>query len=207
MWDMSMGEKKPALRAAALSRRNSLSQQQAFALSELIQARVLQFPPYNEACLVALYSPLQNEVATEEIREHGLRHGKTVLYPRLGAGDAVELIEIKSAGELRRGRLGVFEPTGENVRSDQDFGGLLIFVPGLAFDLHGNRLGRGMGWYDRLLSKIGGATSVALAYEFQIVSEVPSDRWDQKVHYLITERRIIDCRESGSQSRLCSYLI
>jgi 5-formyltetrahydrofolate cyclo-ligase len=201
MWDMRTGEKKPALRAAALSRRRSVSQQQAFALSQLIQARVLQFPPYMDAPSVALYSPVQNEAATEEIREHGLHHGKTVFYPRLGAGEAVEFVEVKAASELRRGRFGILEPTGGKILSDQEFVDLILFVPGVAFDPHGNRLGRGMGWYDRFLSRIEGlGTSVALAYEFQIVSEVPSDPWDQKVHYLITESRIIDCRD-GSRSR------
>jgi 5-formyltetrahydrofolate cyclo-ligase len=205
MWDMRTGEKKPALRAAALSRRKSLSQQQAAALSQLIQARALEFPPYIDARLAALYSPIQREVATEEIREHGLQHGKNVFYPRLGSGDSVELVEVKSASELRRGRFGIFEPAGTRMLSDQEFAGLILFVPGVAFDPQGNRLGRGMGWYDRLLRRIYGlGITVALAYEFQIISEVPSDPWDQKVHYLITERRIIDCRESGSQSRLLS---
>jgi 5-formyltetrahydrofolate cyclo-ligase len=205
MWDMRTGEKKPALRAAALSRRKSLPQQQASALSQLIQARALQFPRYINTRAAALYSPVQNEVATEQIREHGLHHGKAVFYPRLGVGDAVELIEVRSASELQRGRFGILEPTGARMLSEQEFVHLILFVPGVAFDLQGNRLGRGMGWYDRLLSRINGlGTSVALAYEFQILSEVPSDPWDQKVQYLITESRIIDCREGGSQSRLLS---
>jgi 5-formyltetrahydrofolate cyclo-ligase len=203
MWDMQMGEKKPALRATALSRRNSLASEQAFALSRMIQARALQFPRYLEAPSSVLYSPIQNEVGTQEIREHGLEHGKSVFYPRLGRGDAVELVEVKSVGELKLGRFGIYEPAGETILSDQAIDGSIVFVPGVAFDPRGNRLGRGMGWYDRLLRRLGSrATSVGLAYEFQIVNEVPSDPWDQKMQFLITESRIIDCADSHSRSLL-----
>jgi 5-formyltetrahydrofolate cyclo-ligase len=203
MWDIHTGDKKTVLRAAALSQRDSLSQAQVFALSQSIQARALRFPGYVEARSAALYSPIQNEVGTGEICEHGLKHGKSIFYPRQGKADAVQLVEVKSVGELRRGRFGVLEPVGDKLLSEQEFGPLVVFVPGVAFDRKGNRLGRGLGWYDRLLRRIdGGATAVALAYDFQIVAEVPADPWDQKVHYIITESRILDCGESGSQSPL-----
>jgi 5-formyltetrahydrofolate cyclo-ligase len=204
MWDMHQGEKKPALRAAALSRRNSLSPAQALTLSQSIQRRALRFPRYTEARSAALYSPIQNEVGTGEICEHALKHGKSVFYPRLGKADAIELVEVKSLSELRRGRFGVFEPTGGKILSEQEVGSLIVFVPGVAFDMNGKRLGRGMGWYDRLLRRISAnATAVALAYDFQIVGELPSDPWDQKVHYIITESRVIDCTEGSQSPLLC----
>jgi 5-formyltetrahydrofolate cyclo-ligase len=201
MWDLRAGEKKPALRAAALSQRKSLSQEQALTLSQLIQARALNFRLYRDARSAALYSPIQNEVSTDEIREHGFRHGKQVFYPRLGAADAVDLVEVTSPNDLKPGRIGILEPVCAKKLADHELSGLILFVPGLAFDTQGNRLGRGMGWYDRLLARVNGAaTSVALAYDFQVLSEIPSDPWDQKVQYVITESRIIDCRESRSQS-------
>jgi 5-formyltetrahydrofolate cyclo-ligase len=71
---------------------------------------------------------------------------------------------------------------------------MVVFVPGLIFDCHGNRLGRGIGWYDQLLKQLNrGTVSVALGYDFQMVDEVPTDTWDEKVHYVITEKRVIDC--------------
>jgi 5-formyltetrahydrofolate cyclo-ligase len=74
-----------------------------------------------------------------------------------------------------------------------------MIVPGLAFDAQGNRLGRGGGWYDRLLGATGGAAvPVALAYEFQIVDEVPVRQWDRAVNYIVTERRVIDCARERS---------
>jgi 5-formyltetrahydrofolate cyclo-ligase len=77
--------------------------------------------------------------------------------------------------------------------------GLIVFVPGVAFDTRGQRLGRGKGWYDRLLRQLGGNTVfVGLGYEFQIVEEVPTESWDEKVHYVVTEERVIDCAETSA---------
>jgi 5-formyltetrahydrofolate cyclo-ligase len=78
--------------------------------------------------------------------------------------------------------------------SEADRSGLLVFVPGVAFDAAGNRLGRGKGWYDRMLEWLDDkAGLVALAYECQVVEEVPTEAWDRKVHYIVTEKRIIEC--------------
>ncbi|HEX9270892.1 MAG TPA: 5-formyltetrahydrofolate cyclo-ligase, partial [Candidatus Binatia bacterium] len=110
-------------------------------------------------------------------------------------------IKIGSATEFSPGRFGILEPIGEGRLAGRDREELVVFVPGVAFDLHGNRLGRGKGWYDRLIKKeLGEATLVALAYDFQIVDEVPSEEWDQRVHYVITERSIVDCRSMPVQS-------
>ena len=69
-----------------------------------------------------------------------------------------------------------------------------MFVPGVAFDCAGNRLGRGAGWYDRLLANLGSKKfAIGLAYEFQIVDAVPAQPWDCRVNLILTEKRAIDC--------------
>jgi 5-formyltetrahydrofolate cyclo-ligase len=196
----SMREKKHSLRAAALAQRSLLSRSESLARSRLIQARVLQFPPYLLRRSVALYNPIQNEVETGAIRDHALVTGKNVFFPRFGPEDSLELIKIGSATEFSSGRFGILEPTGEGRLAGRDQEKLLVFVPGVAFDSRGNRLGRGKGWYDRLIKELGEATLVALAYDFQIVDEVPAEEWDQRVHYVITERNVVDCRSMPVQS-------
>ena len=195
-----MREKKHSLRAAALAQRSLLSRSESLARSRLIQAQALQFPPYLLRRSVALYNPIQNEVETGEIRDHALVTGKNVFFPRFGLKDSLELIKIESETEFSQDRFGILEPTGERRLAGQDQGELVVFVPGVAFDLRGNRLGRGKGWYDRVIKELGGAILVALAYDFQIVDEVPAEEWDQRVHYVITERSIVDCRSMPVQS-------
>jgi 5-formyltetrahydrofolate cyclo-ligase len=197
----SMREEKHSLRAAALTQRRLLPRSESLTRSRLIQARVLQFSPYLLSRSVALYNPIQNEVETETIRDHALVTGKNVFFPRFGPQDSSELIRIGSAAEFNPGRFGIPEPTGEGRLAGRDRKELVVFVPGVAFDLRGNRLGRGKGWYDRLIKKeLGETTLIALAYDFQIVNTVPAEEWDQRVHYVVTERSVVDCRRMSEQS-------
>jgi 5-formyltetrahydrofolate cyclo-ligase len=197
MWVASKEENKRALRRATLSRRNSLSKPECLLWSRQIQAKALQLPLFLACRSVALYSSVQNEVSTEIILEHSLRRGYKVFYPKLGSNDALDLVQVVSAGELGAGRLGILEPTGAEFLAETDYKGLVVFVPGVAFDTQGNRLGRGKGCYDRLLARLGReAIFVALAYEFQVVERVPTEAWDRKVNCIITEERLIDCGET-----------
>ena len=200
-----MGDSKKILRARIARLRDSLSGFDVGRLSRSIEERALLFAPYLRARSVALYSPAGNEVATEAIREHAQKAGKKLFYPRIGAGMDFNLVLLGGREELRPGRYGILEPAGDGIlqpggpTSDEE--GLVVFVPGIAFDLRGNRLGRGQGWYDRLLAALGdGATPIALAYEFQISDGIPAEAWDRKVDYIVTERRVIDCRNAPSDS-------
>ena len=196
-----MGETKDKLRARAFHLRDSLSASEIIPKNRLIQERVLRFSPYLQSRAVALYSPTTNEVATEKIREHARQEGKKMFYPKLGAGTDLHLVQVEDPEELKPGRYGILEPSGDGIMTKKDEEGLVVFVPGLAFDLHGNRLGRGRGWYDGVLAGLGeGVRFVALAFEYQIVEELPTEGWDRKVHHIITERRIIDCRDLPSDS-------
>jgi 5-formyltetrahydrofolate cyclo-ligase len=202
MWEAVRAEKKRALRAAALSQRNSLSEAEVLSRSRLIQGRALHFPRYLSSTAVALYSPIQNEIATDQILNHALKKAKKVFYPGTGSDSGLELIQIDSVADLQVGRFGIPEPTGNRELSQGEAEDLMVFVPGVGFDLRGNRLGRGHGWYDRLLARLDPkAAFVGLAYEFQIVDEVPSEEWDQRVHFIITENRVIDCGYESLQPR------
>jgi 5-formyltetrahydrofolate cyclo-ligase len=182
------------------SRRASLSKAESVKRSQLIQAKALQLPSYITASSVALYSPVQNEAGTGDILQHALSNGRKVYYPRLAADSFIGFFQILSAAELMPGRFGILEPTGSTAFSDDE--SLIVFVPGIAFDVRGNRLGRGKGWYDRILTRFGvKAVSVGLGYECQIVDEVPTERWDRKVDYVITEARVIDCATRAHSSQ------
>jgi 5-formyltetrahydrofolate cyclo-ligase len=194
-----MGETKEKLRAIARRSRDALSVADAAEKSRLIQERVLQFSPYIFSRAVALYSSTQNEVATVEIRDHAFKEGKKVFYPRVAGDTGGDFVELKRGGELRPGRYGILEPAGDVLLTQRDEEELVVFVPALAFDLLGNRLGGGKGWYDRALSRLGACVTLAgLAYEFQMFDRLPAERWDCKVDHIITERRVVDSGDRPS---------
>ena len=95
-----------------------------------------------------------------------------------------------------KGKKGILEPKKEYYRlfppEDID----LIIIPGVVFDLSGNRIGRGFGYYDNFLGKVcSSAEIIALAFEMQIVKKIPNDKNDIPVHKIITEKRIINSIE------------
>jgi 5-formyltetrahydrofolate cyclo-ligase len=187
-------ENRDVLRKAAMSRRNSLSRANCRSWSSSIQARALELPQYLAARAVALYSPVQNEVATEAILEDALLAGKQVFFPKLHRRDGAEFARVTSKDELAIGRFGIAEPAGTNGLALVDVAPMIVFIPGVLFDNRGHRLGRGGGWYDRALAQFGNrGFFVGLAYEVQIVERLPEQSWDQRVHYVITENRLIDC--------------
>lgn len=205
MWRVANEEKKLALRETVLSQRNALTKHECLLRSRAIQTRALQLPAYAASRSVALYSPAQNEVDTEEILKNALIEGRKVFYPRTSAGGAGQFIRAASGDDLRAGPYGILEPTGTERLSDADRQDLVVFVPGVAFDAAGNRLGRGKGWYDRILASLDDkATLVALSYDFQVVEKVPTEAWDRKVHYIVTETRLIDCDTANPPLRQVS---
>jgi 5-formyltetrahydrofolate cyclo-ligase len=159
----------------------------------LIQARALELSSYHSSRAIALYRPIQNEVDTAAMLEHALGAKKRVFYPRT-SGDSFEFGQVASAADFIVGRFGILEPAGASPLSVLDKEELVVFVPGVVFDCSGNRLGRGKGWYDRMLGHLGDhCPIVGLAYEFQIVNAMPAEPWDRQVHLIVTEKRTIDC--------------
>ena len=94
---------------------------------------------------------------------------------------------------LHPDRFGVLTPNPLSCKKAEPKQIRIIFVPGVAFDPKGNRLGFGKGYYDRFLPRTEGI-KIALAYDFQIVSALQQQQWDVPMDFIITETRVIDCR-------------
>lgn len=101
-------------------------------------------------------------------------------------------IKINSLENLVTSSYGILEPVGDKSNFNVDNLGLIV-MPGLAFDKQGNRLGYGGGYYDKFLSsnKIDNK-KIALAYDFQVLDKVPSEKHDIKIDSIITEDNEID---------------
>lgn len=145
---------------------------------------------YRDARAVALYSALDNEVATAELLADALASGRTVTLPRWnGARAEFEAAIVQDPVRLVPGKFGILEPPpGARPVSAAAMGGTLVCVPGLAFSAIGQRLGRGGGHYDRFLAALSPeAVTVGLAYSFQLLDVVPEGPADQRLNFIVTE--------------------
>ncbi|MDT8442410.1 MAG: 5-formyltetrahydrofolate cyclo-ligase [Desulfuromonadales bacterium] len=193
---------KRSLRQTLLARRRHSSQHDCLARSLKIQERLLLSAVYAAADCIALYSAVQNEVQTEEIARQAIVAGKRLVYPRV-AGATLVFESVNALTELRPGAFGVAEPT-QGAAVDHAAIDLLV-VPAVAFDARGHRLGYGKGFYDRALAACTGRTvAVGLAYDFQLVTELPIDAHDRAVCAVMTETKTVWFSPSALHESLCA---
>jgi 5-formyltetrahydrofolate cyclo-ligase len=160
--------------------------------SRVIWESLSSSPEYRRARTIAFYASIakEGEVATSDMIEGSLAQKKKVCLPKV-VGDRLEFFDVKTFRDLNEGAFGILEPAGEKVEPEQID---LIVLPGIAFDVFGNRIGFGRGYYDRFLKKVKNASKVALAFDFQIVDKIPSTKPDVRVHKIVTESRVINCK-------------
>ncbi len=194
---------KNKIRDRVLRDRKSLPSERIAAKSRAIAERVLRLPEFKAAGTVMFYVSQGSEVETRRLIEETLQSGRKVAVPvAVPEGRGLIPVLIRDPDrELSPGSQGVLEPDPGNGRAIDPSEIDLIILPGVAFDSQGNRLGRGKAYYDNFLKKLRKeACKVALAFERQIVEEIPPASHDVPVDKIVTEKRVIDCKKN---SRTC----
>lgn len=146
-------------------------------------------PLFIQAKTVCIYVSLPEEVDTRDSIEQLFQQKKNVVVPNVGKGGLLDLYRISSLSDLKPGKFHIPEPDNTH----EIVSPLLIdvfIIPGVAFDRQGNRLGRGRGYYDRLLQDVR-TPIIALAYDFQVIAQVPRASYDVSVPVIITEKETI----------------
>ena len=159
--------------------------------SEAIMHQVEQLPEFREARVVLLYWSMADEVQTHSFVERWYRE-KTLLLPCV-QGDDLLLRQYTGPDCMVSGeQFGIGEPAGRDrmgAAGSDVWSNLmaveLIVVPGVAFDSMGNRMGRGRGFYDRLLKSTKQAVKIGVAYGFQLLEEIPVEPHDVKMNLVI----------------------
>ncbi len=157
--------------------------------SGIIKNKLFNEEVFKKANVVMFYVSLKDEVNTSFMIDEAIEIGKRVCVPviikeekRLIAG------EIKNRmADLKQQHFGIYQPIKGRVNEvpleDID----LIVVPGIAFDKKNFRLGRGHGYYDRFLSALPNHTrTIGLAFDFQVLEDLPKDSHDIPVWKTIT---------------------
>lgn len=176
---------KKALRREIRYRKSQYSREQLSDLSAGICERVVASHPWQSASTVLLYYPLPDEVDTRLLIEKSVALGKRVLLPVV-VGDDLELREYKGVSSMKEGAFGILEPTGDVFPEDRYCEIDFAVVPGMAFDEENNRLGRGRGYYDRLLPRLRRAMLAGVCFPFQIVKKIHTESHDISMDVVVS---------------------
>jgi len=160
--------------------------------SSVLENRFLSSPEFISADSLLVYAAFDREPETRKIIRTAMALGKRVFVPRVECRE-ICVCKLTSMGELAPGAFGIHEPPAEAKCEDHEFD--IIVVPGLAFDKAGHRLGRGGGFYDRLLKKLGGMR-IGLAFDEQVLEGVPNEAHDVLMDKIFTNSQVVECRKN-----------
>lgn len=180
---------KRAARASARAARDALGADRRAEACARIVASVLALPEVSEARVVLGYAAIGSEVDPAEVLDAVRRRGGIGALPRV-EGDVIVAVAHDGAAPLSPSALGTPEPTSGERLSPTEVD--VIVLPGLAFDASGGRLGYGGGFYDRYLGRTRSSTyRIGLAFDEQLVDEVPRGAQDLAVDLVVTPTRVL----------------
>ncbi len=179
---------KQKRRLKLLLKRKSLSFTRVDELSREVQRKTLELKLIQNAKKILLYLPILNEVQTNYIIDELTALNKEIFVVAHASGEYF-LSKFTSWQELELGKHGILQPKNllQVKVSEID----LAILPGVAFDLKGNRLGYGKGVLDRILVNMT-AVKIGLAYDFQMLEELPTEKRDVQVNIVVTEKKVYE---------------
>lgn len=190
-------EQKKQIRSTILNKRNSLSSQEIIEAEGLIIDNLLKLEQFIKSKNVFCYLSFKSEVPTPNIIKYCRQNEKNVYIPICNNDNKEMLISLYDKDtELISSSYGTKEASPKTIRiSDRNILDIAL-MPGAVFDSKGYRIGYGGGYYDKFFSHTKKQIyKLALAYSFQIIDEVPKDKYDIPVDCIVTEKGIIMCNK------------
>jgi len=178
---------KSKIRSEKLQHRLDQDEKVLRKINQDLEKLLLSMPEIIEHKNIMLYYPTKNEVNTLKIISD-LLPTKNIYLPKI-KGSEIAIRQIKNLEELSKGKYEIMEPSSNSPSLEPKHLDIAI-IPGVAFDIRGMRLGYGKGYYDRLIKNLH-CPKIALAYEFQIVDNIPEEEHDHLMNKIVTEKRII----------------
>ncbi len=188
--------RKKEIRREVLKKRDNLSLKERLERSGQICDNLMNLAEFQQARVVHFFLTTKSEVMTEEAIRRAQSLGKEVVVPVIDKGERrICLSKLEDYDqELTMMPHGIPEPKPEYNRCVPLSYVDLMILPGVAFDIQGHRLGYGAGYYDRMFrDEVERPLLVALAFEVQIVDDIPVGDHDVRVDKIITEKRIVEC--------------
>lgn len=194
-------DKKNIIRKEILTKRKNIDIVEKENMDKEIADRFYRSKYYKQAKNIFIYISYDSEINTKVIIDKALKDNKKIYVPRTEFKTRhMDAVEITSLDNLIENKYGILEPLLQKPHIDPNELDLIV-VPGLAFDRNGGRVGYGGGFYDRYFKKISKdnikkVVKLALAYDFQILENVPVNYQDVPVSYIITEKEFIVSKNS-----------
>jgi 5-formyltetrahydrofolate cyclo-ligase len=183
---------KDDVRREVRGRLAAFSAEERAAAEAEIARRVWQVPQVAGARVLMLYASLPGEVGTDMIAGEATRRGITLVYPRCLEDRRLSLHVVDALDRLRPGRYGIREPDPDVCPVHEAGAVDAALIPGLAWDRAGNRLGRGAGYYDRLLADPEWrGYRCGLFFSIQEFPAIPHDPWDARMQAIVTEAELV----------------
>lgn len=184
----SLQARKRRIRETAIQRRDALAGRAHRDASQRIRERLLNLPAVATARSLFVFISFGSEVDTHPLIAALLASGRRVAVPRILDATHMRAVPLDDWNDLVPGRWGILAPR----RSEPAPGPFdAALVPGVAFTPERARIGHGRGYYDRWLANNPVATTIAPAFETQIVPELPVEPHDRPVDILVTEQRVL----------------
>lgn len=184
---LSISEQRYQLRKQMRAKRLALTaDEQAFAAQDIIPKSLELIERYS-AQHIAFYLPFNGEISPLMLMDRLIKQGKNIYLPVLHPFSANQLLFLQYQGkaQLERNHFGILQPKLD-VRNVLPLNELeMIFVPLVACDTQGNRLGMGGGFYDRTLAQAKHLISVGLAHQCQQLEYLPLESWDEPLDYVV----------------------
>lgn len=189
---MTLEDDKARLRRNVRFVQSTMGPDQVARASVTIAEKVVACPEFASAEIVGLYAATEGEIDLRAVFDAGIAAGKCCVFPSCREGKRLAFCQIEQWSELIPGRYGIFEPPESRLPIAVSKISLVL-VPGLAFDRHGGRLGRGGGYYDRTFLEPSSPTPklMGVAHSVQVFDTIPVGGRDRRVDLLVTEADLI----------------
>lgn len=187
--------RKKNLRKEILEKRKELTQNQHEIYSKSIINRILESDFYENAKTIMSFISFGDEVDTHFFIKKSIEDGKRIVVPiTISEPRHLKVSHLKNFNELEPGFYNILTPKEEYLRFIDPKEIDLIITPGVVFDREGYRIGYGGGYYDRFLVNLPKVPKVAIAFDLQLIDQVPKEDFDIPVDYIFTENEIIECK-------------
>jgi 5-formyltetrahydrofolate cyclo-ligase len=187
---------KITLRGVLMQKRAEFSREERKGMDRDIAAGIIDSPLFKNASMLLIYAPLESEINLLPLAHVARKRGLAIAFPRCDKEtNTMQFYILPEGQKLTPGAYGIPEPPEDAEVCIPDERALCI-VPALSYDLSGNRIGYGKGYYDRYLATFPGV-KIGATYAAMLLKSVPTEAHDLPVDWLFTERGAYHCKETA----------